>query len=266
MHAPANRLDFTGCSLLAVFAHPDDESLASGGLLAWCADLGADVALLCITPGQHGPGQSPGLVATRKTELRAAARTLGVEPVVILGYEDGMLPWADASQLESDIRDVIQTVRPSVVVTFGEDGLYWHPDHVAVHERTTAAVTSLAADAPALYYVTLPAGRMRKIVEHVADVSGPSDDPPCQIFGVADVDAFGSLARPPTLVVDSGSYATCKLSAIRCHSSQLPHNALAYVPDEDAARLLGLELYRRATVGWQGDTFIEQLAYDATSG
>ena len=265
MRAQPSRFDLTGCSLLAVFAHPDDESLASGGLLAWCADLGADVALLCVTPGQHGPGQSPSLGATRETELRAAARTLGVEPVVILGYEDGMLPWADASRLEADVQDAIRTFRPSVVITFGEDGLYWHPDHVAVHERTTAAVTSLGEEAPALYYVTLPAGRMRKVVEHVADLTGPSDDPPFQIFGVADVDAFGSLALPPTLVVDSGSYATRKLAAIRCHSSQLPHNALAHVPDKDAASLLGLELYRRATVGWQGDTFIEQLACAAPS-
>ena len=260
MRTQPRRLDLTGCSLLAVFAHPDDESLACGGLLAWCADLGADVALLCITRGQHGPGESRGLGVARETELRAAAGTLGVEPVVVLGYEDGMLPWVEASQLESDVRDVIQRCRPNVVVTFGEDGLYWHPDHVAVHERTTAAVTSLGDKAPALYYVTLPAGRMRDVVEHVEKVMSLSDDPPRQILGVEDVDAFGSFTLAPTLIIDSGNYATRKLAAIRCHTSQLPHNALAHVADEDAARLLGLELYRRATVGWQGDTFIEQLA------
>ncbi len=264
MQAQSNRSDLTGCSLLAVLAHPDDESLACGGLLAWCADLGADVALLCMTRGQHGPGESADLGATRETELRAAAEALGAQQVDVLGYEDGMLPWADASQLESDVRDTIQRCQPSVVITFGEDGLYWHPDHVAVHERTTAAVISLADEAPALYYVTLPAGRMRDVVEHVSHVTSLSDDPPRQIFGVADVDAFGSLALPPTLVVDSGSYATRKLAAIRCHTSQLQHNALAHVQDEYAASLLGLELYRRATIGWQGDTFIEQFASTAS--
>lgn len=258
MQSPQRRCDLKGCSLLAVFAHPDDESLACGGLLSWCADLGADVALLCLTRGQHGPGPSPGLGITRETELRAAAQALGVEHVAVLGYEDGMLPWADANQLESDVRDAIQTYRANVVITFGEDGLYWHPDHIAVHERTTAAVSSLGAEAPALYYVTLPAGRMREVVEHVAAVTNPSDDPPREIFGVADVDAFGAAALSPTLVIDTGTYAGRKLAAIRCHASQRPRNALAHLPDRDAASLIGRELYRRATVGWQGETFIEQ--------
>lgn len=259
MRSPQHLCDLKGRSLLAVFAHPDDESLACGGLLSWCADLGADVALLCLTRGQHGPGPSPGLGTTRETELRAAAKALGVAHVVVLGYEDGMLPWADASQLESDVREAIQTSRADVVITFGDDGLYWHPDHVAVHERATAAVMSLGDEAPALYYVTLPAGRMRDVVEHVAALAGPSDDPPREIFGVADVDAFGAVALSPTLVIDTGAYASRKLAAIRCHASQRPRNALAHVPDQDAASLIGRELYRRATVGWQGETFIEQL-------
>lgn len=259
MRARPNPGDLSGCALLAVFAHPDDESLASGGLLAWCADLGADVALLCVTRGQDGPGASQAeLGSRRESELRAAARTLGVKHVVVLGYQDGMLPWVDADGLDSDIRDAITTFEPSVVITFGEDGLYWHPDHVALHERTTAAVTSLGDQAPALYYVTLPAGRMRKVVEHVAKVTRPPDRPPTQIFGVDDVDAFGSLTLPPTLMVESGAYATRKLAAIRCHTSQLPGNALAQIPDDDAADLIGLELYRRAPVGRKGETFIEQ--------
>lgn len=260
MPARPSLADLTGCTLLAVFAHPDDESLACGGLLAWCADLGADVALLCVTRGQEGPGSFEGeLGARRESELRAAARTLGVKHVVVLGYQDGMLPWVDAGQVDSDIRKAITRFRPSVVITFGEDGLYWHPDHVALHERTTSVVASLGDRAPALYYVTLPAGRMRKVVEHVAEVTRPPDRPPRQIFGVDDVDAFGSLALPPTLMVDSGAYATKKLAAIRCHTSQLPGNALAHIPDDDAADLIGLELYRRATVGRQGETFLEQL-------
>ena len=260
MPARPSLTDLTGCTLLAVFAHPDDESLACGGLLAWCADLGADVALLCVTRGQEGPGGAEGeLGARRELELRAAALTLGVKDIVVLGYQDGMLPWVDAGQVDSDIRNAITRFCPTVVITFGEDGLYWHPDHVAIHERTTAVVASLGDGAPALYYVTLPAGRMRKVVEHVADVTRPPNRPPKQIFGVDDVDAFGSLTLPATLRVDSGVYATRKLAAIRCHTSQLPGNALAHIPEDDAADLIGLEFYRRASVGRQGATFLEQL-------
>ena len=167
MPAPA---DLRGRSLLAVFAHPDDESIACGGLLAWCAHLGADVALLCMTRGEHG--RNAGSAGrTRSRELRAAARTLGIGALTLLDHEDGMLPWLSADTLRSAIARAIRARRPEVVVTFDADGLYWHPDHVAVHELTTAAVAALGADAPALYYVTTPPGAMRRVAEHAARAS-----------------------------------------------------------------------------------------------
>ena len=100
----------------------------------------------------------------RAQELGAACRALGVADLVLLDYEDGMLPWVDRGQLEADIRRAIHRFRPDVVITFDEDGLYWHPDHIAVHERTTAAVAAAGVDGPALYYVTMPPGGMRAVV------------------------------------------------------------------------------------------------------
>ena len=263
----------SGHALLAVFAHPDDESLACGGLLAWCAALGVRVSLLCVTHGEHGrvedTGTSAGTPAARDvraTELRDAANVLGVEEVTILDHEDGMLPWVDAGRLETDIRAVIRLTAPDVVITFGEDGLYWHPDHIAVHERTTAAVAALHDDAPALYYVTMPAGAMRAVVSHAADVTAERDRdaaPPRSILGVADADAFGALAAAPTLVVKTGEFAARRLRALTCHRSQFRDCALALVKENDAPRLLGTEHYRRANVGARGDAFIEQFAAPA---
>ena len=172
MPAPA---DLRGRSLLAVFAHPDDESIACGGLLAWCARLGADVALLCMTRGEHGRGGSDA-GRTRSRELADAARTLGIGALTLLDHEDGMLPWLSADTLRSAIAREIRARRPEVVVTFDADGLYWHPDHVAVHELTTAAVAALGADAPALYYVTTPPGTMRRVAEHAAEVAAHPRD------------------------------------------------------------------------------------------
>ena len=256
-----NRLDARGHSLLAVFAHPDDESLACGGLVAWCTEVGAKVSLLCFTCGEHGPGdESCDLGTTREAELRAAARALGIADLVLCDYEDGMLPWTDAKRLKQDVLDAIDRFQPDIVITFGEDGLYWHPDHVAVHERTTAAVRALGNKAPALYYVTIPSGRMRAVVNHAAERVGAATKPPSRIFGLADVDAFGTLAATPTLIVDTGVYATHKLAAIKCHVSQLANSALLHVSEHDASRLLGLEHYRRAAVGSQGDAFIERFA------
>jgi LmbE family N-acetylglucosaminyl deacetylase len=253
--------DVSGRSLLAVFAHPDDESLACGGLLAWCAHLGAQVSLLCVTHGEHAQGKR--LADVRAQELRDASGVLGVVNLVLLDYEDGMLPWADAGQLDADIRKAIERFRPEIVITFDEDGLYWHPDHIAVHERTTAAVAAMGEDGPALYYVTMPAGHMRAVVHHAEETfarQGATGEPPRRILGIADPDAFGALAAAPTLIVEAGDFANCKLAAIRCHRSQLTDDALTLVAESDAVRLLGVEHYRRAEVGSRGDAFIERFA------
>ncbi len=260
--------DVTGSSLVAVFAHPDDESLACGGLLAMCAERGVRVSVLCLTHGEHGPGRGrDGLGELRAQELREATRVLGIRDVVLLDHEDGMLPWIDAARLEADILDVIRRFRPDVVLTFDEDGLYWHPDHIAVHERTTAAIAGLGPSAPALRYVSMPEGAMRALVEaasshaQLATSAGGtkgSDRAPGRILGV-DPDAFGSQAPEPTLVVEAGQFAARKLVALRCHRTQVEGSALEWLDERDAARLLGTEHYRRAAVGAPGDSFLEGL-------
>ena len=179
-----------------------------------------------------------------------------------------MLPWTEAERLEADIRSTIVRLRPDVVITFGEDGLYGHPDHIAIHERTTAAVAALGEDGPALYYVTMPSGCMREVVRHVAVTlveQGIRGEAPHKILGIADADAFGALAAPPTLVVEVGRFAARKLAAIKCHRTQLEDDALALVAARDAAHLLGTEQFHRADVGSRGDAFIEQFASNLRS-
>ena len=262
-------------SLLAVFAHPDDESLASGGLLAWCAAVGVRVSLLCLTHGEHGHAgrgapapRTRSLRQVRAGELRAAAEVLGVAGVRLLDHEDGMLPWIPPGRLDADILDEIRRAAPDVVITFDADGLYWHPDHIAVHERTTAVVAALGAGAPALFHVTLPPGAMRAVVDHaarVAAVRGLAPPFPRTILGVGDADAFGAGAPLPTLVVDARDHAAQKLRALRCHRSQLESCALRLVDEVDAARLLGREHYRRSAIGARGDTILDRLAAEAAT-
>ena len=259
--------DLSGFSLLAVFAHPDDESLACGGLLARCARNGVRVSLLCLTHGEHGPGHArERLRDTRAGELQDAARVLGIRDLVLLDHEDGMLPWIEGALLEADILGAIRRFQPHVVVTFDSDGLYWHPDHIAVHERTTAAVAGLGTAGPALCYVSIPAGRMRAVVDAASNDPECGDEPPTQILGVADADAFGSMAPAPTLVLESGEFTGRKLAALRCHRTQLDGSALVYLSGRDAARLLGTEHYRRAEVGSRDDVFIERFGTPITVG
>ena len=258
MAAPA---DLPGRSLLAVFAHPDDESLACGGLLASCAHRGVRVSLLCATDGRHDRGKAFGEL--RAQELGAACRALGVADIVLLSYDDGMLQWVNGEHLEAEIRRAIHRFSPDVVITFDEDGLYWHPDHIAVHERTTAAIAVAGVDGPALYYVSMPPGGMRAVVQYAQTAltrHGLDRQSPLRILGIADPDAFGASAPAATMVIDVAEFAGRKLAAIRCHRSQLIDDALDLVAPDDAARLLGMEHYRRADVGFPGETFIDRLA------
>ena len=270
MDVRRSSLDFTGHSLLAVFAHPDDESLASGGLLACCSALGAKVSLLCATRGELGIQAALGVETSsaatkllgelREKELRAAATVLDIADLVLLDYKDGMLPWTDTKKLENDICNTIRRNKPSVVITFGTDGLYWHPDHIAIHHRTTAAVEALGKDAPALYYVTIPPGQMRRIVTHATHASSAIKNDTHKIFGITNADAFGSLAEPPSLIVQTGVYARKKLAAIKCHISQLDGSAFLHMNADDAPQLLDCEHYRLASIGSRLDSFIEDLS------
>lgn len=248
-------------TLLAVFAHPDDESLASGGLLALAADAGATVTVLCLTRGEaaHAGADEAArqaLARIRTREIHEAAAVLSVTDVEVLDHPDGMLPWVDPESLEVDIRRSLARLVPDVVVTFGPDGLYWHPDHIAVCERTTAVIAALPAPAPALYFVTIPPGQLRA----VADEAGRRGANPWLVHGLDDPDAFGAMADPPSLVLDVRAVAPRKLAALGCHRSQTTGGAIDALTADDAPRLFGVEHYRRAAVGGTGPTFIDRFA------
>lgn len=136
-------------SLLCVLAHPDDESLGTGGLLAKCATEGIPTYLVTATRGERGRvgEERPGPKVAgpiREAELRAAARELAIQEVRFLDYEDGALDRADPGEAIGKIAVHLRAFRPDVVVTFGPEGAYGHPDHIAIGQLTTAAVVCAA--------------------------------------------------------------------------------------------------------------------------
>ncbi len=149
-------LDTTERRILAVLAHPDDESFPIGGSLARYAAEGVRITLVCATRGQAGiPGLPAAMAAQIRTqELQNAATVLGLASVQFLDYEDGALAAVDEQLLSARIRDILHKVRPQVVVTFGPEGISGHPDHVAVHRATTAAFDQERL--PALLYYIAP--------------------------------------------------------------------------------------------------------------
>ncbi|HET9314464.1 MAG TPA: PIG-L deacetylase family protein [Vicinamibacteria bacterium] len=133
--------------LMCVLAHPDDESLGTGGALAKCAAEGIETYLVTATRGERGrfgdAKESPGLEIvgrTREAELLAAARELGIREVRFLDYVDGDLDRVDTAEAIGRIVTHLRRVRPQVVITFGPDGAYGHPDHIAISQLTIAAI------------------------------------------------------------------------------------------------------------------------------
>ena len=261
--APAGR------TVLAIFAHPDDESLACGGTLARLADDGVRVVLLCASHGERGQSADPAvprgveLGRVRECELREAAKVLGIADVILLDHPDGEIRWANVEQLHGQILQAIEEYAPELVITFDEDGLYWHVDHIGVHERTMTAVKSLGAAAPPLYYVTMPYGVMRKVTD--AAVANGCVPPGSMLFGITP-DAFGIAAEPHSLTVNVANWVPRKLAALRCHHTQMgPGNPFARLDPEEARRWLAIEHFRREPIN-SGDTLLDRIGTPVPGG
>lgn len=255
--------------VLAVFAHPDDESLLAGGTLAACAAAGCDVSLLCLTRGELGPISDPSL-ATRQTlgsvraaELACAGRLLGTHRVSCLGHPDGGLMWADAAAIEADLVRHMREDSPDVVITFGPEGLYWHQDHIAVHRLVVAAVRSFRGDAqaPQLLYVTWSEGLVDGMVSAMRargmDVN---------LWGV-EAAAFGVPISTITTTVNVSEFLPLKLRALRAHRSQLDSTHLFYLlPDDVAHAYLSQEYFILSHAGSVGEKWLETIAESQRSG
>lgn len=251
--------------LMAVLAHPDDESLGFGGTLAKYASEGTEVFVVTATRGDsgrfrgHRPGdaQHPGaseLGRIREGELRAAAETLGVREVCLLDYGDQQLDRAQPREAIGRIVREVRRLRPDVVVTFGPDGAYGHPDHVAISQFTTAAMLAAADPAFApdgaaldsqphsvskLYYIAWPESTWAAYETAVRKLTSM-------------VDGVERQARPwpewaITTTIDTRSFWRTVWGAVSCHQSQLAaYDRLRDLPPEHHEALWGRQSFYRA--------------------
>lgn len=147
-------------SVLFVLAHPDDESMGTGGTIARHVRAGVEVHLLCLTRGGAGwggrpPGRRPDeLPEIRTEELDLAAKVLRLASVELWDYPDGGLPSCNQDEITRRIREHVQSLRPSVVVGWSTDGVYFHPDHIACGACTDEA---LAGTGVPLYHFVVNA-------------------------------------------------------------------------------------------------------------
>ncbi len=191
--------------LLAVFAHPDDETFRAGGTLALLAKQGVRVQVLTATRGGAGscgdpPMCSPeALPAVREGELRCAIQSLGLPEPIVLGYQDETLSAVTPEEIVLDILDVIRKVQPQIMISFGADGLSGHPDHVAIGRDALRAFRE-AKSVCAFYTLTVPQSIASEL--HMNQIRAVSDD-------------------LITLAVDVSAVWKAKMASIRCHRTQM---------------------------------------------
>lgn len=243
--------------LMLVLAHPDDESLGNGGMIAKYVAEGAAVYLVTATRGEQGwfgpEDENPGpeeLGRIREVELLAAGDVLGIREVSFLDYRDGELAQAPVDDVVAKIVRHIRRVRPHVVVTFDHNGLYGHPDHIAICRHATAAVAA-AAD-PSF---SDPDGQPAHHVSKLYYMAWTQEDVQLyqSAFGELTMQVNGQLRGSSpwqewaiTTRIDASAHWRRAWEAIERHRSQLPgYQKLAALPEEAHERLWGRPAYYR---------------------
>jgi LmbE family N-acetylglucosaminyl deacetylase len=227
-------------ALLAVLAHPDDETFRPGGTLALLAQRGIKVHVLTLTHGEAGSCGEPPLCtpdelpSVRERELRCASAALGIQQPRLLDYADGHLHEADTETMIAHILSVVNEVRPQVLLSFGTDGLSGHLDHIAVGQWTNEAFRR-AEGIAALYTVAVPQSLAQRL-----DMR--------QIHPVAD--------EAIALTVDVSSVWETKLAAIRCHATQWSSSPMMSVPAECQHLFFGREYFVRAAMRGSAADFL----------
>lgn len=232
--------------LLAVFAHPDDESMGMGGTLAKYSAEGVETHLICASRGERGwagePQHNPGLKRLgeiRTKELENAVNILGMKSLSFLDYIDGDVDQANHIEAVRKIVTHIRKIKPQVVITFPPDGNYGHPDHIAIGQFTNAAIVC-AADSSyrddenlsahrvsKLYYMVDGENFITLIEPFIGDMTFPVDD---QIRGEAPWKEWMITTR-----IETSEYCKTAWKAIQCHQSQLATLGELANAHEDAA-------------------------------
>jgi LmbE family N-acetylglucosaminyl deacetylase len=260
--------------LLAFHAHPDDEVISTGGVLARYARIGEQVVVVTATDGAEGEihnyedpeSLKPQLAEMRAQEIAAALAVLGVKHHEFLGYRDsGMMGteandhpqafWrADFTEATKRVVGLIRKYQPEVMTVYDPFGGYGHPDHINVHRIGVAAFFGardlgwfpLEEDeeywAPAkLYWTTWGRERSRKLMKYWAE---EGDDPEDDEFRWRSQRGFPDEEISAT--IDVSEFVSLKTEALQAHRSQIPDDWLLFkVPEEERFEVYGTETFVR---------------------
>jgi N-acetyl-1-D-myo-inositol-2-amino-2-deoxy-alpha-D-glucopyranoside deacetylase len=259
--------------LLALFPHPDDETFSAAGVMAAAVERGVPVTVITATRGEAGESSIAGLDdperlgVVRERELREAMRQIGVSDVRWLGYRDsGMAGSPSAEHPQAFIRVPVETaaatlvphirsLQPQVIVTFGAEGLYGHPDHLHMHHVALRAIQLAAVpehkdrataqpwQTPALYFAAFPREEMLTLF----------DRPDSPLRSLPE-DARANLGTPRSEITHTISiepWRESKRAAIAAHRTQTAEGGpLAGIAPEVREWQLSWEYFVRAPLPW----------------
>lgn len=258
--------------LVLIFAHPDDEAFGCAGTMAAATSLGRPATLISATRGERGESSLPGLDdpdllgAVREQELRAAGAAVGVTDVRFLDAHDSGMAGARANDdpralvrqpealVVAKLVVHLRALRPAIVVTFGPDGMYGHPDHIYVSQAVGAAVR-LAADpdylppagepwcSGALYHNSVPRE------DFLAMLDAPGG--PLRELGPEERARFGIPRAAITTWLDVSPWLPAKHRAILAHRTQTGEGGpLAALGGDRLHEFYRRETFVRAGLPW----------------
>lgn len=253
--------------ILYILAHPDDETIGHAGTMLLAKDMGFTTGYICATRGEAGEIRDPKLAtkatlaARRELELRRAMDLVGLSDLRMLPYRDsGMdgteanndprcLLQADEDEVTAMLVSAIREMKPRVVIGFGPEGVYRHPDHIRIGKLTDRAVLEAAGgDDPglgdpwqveALYHVASPRERMLK--------SRENPESPYFNASLDFLNTLGNLSEDITHWIDISSKAEQKLAALMQHATQISRDNPIMDPNHELHRnfMQGETLIRR---------------------
>jgi mycothiol S-conjugate amidase len=266
--------------LLALHAHPDDESSKGAGTMARYASDGVRVVLLCATRGEEGdilnprmdqPGIKERMPELREAELQTACDLLGVERIYQLGYRDSGMPGtdsnkhpdafanADAEEAVGRIVEIIRRERPEVVLCYDESKGYDHPDHVRVHEWGTRAYFEAGDESrfpergdawrpsKLYYFATFTKTRFMKL--HEAALAEGIESPFAK--WLEEWDERGLEEPTVTAQIDVAEFIELRSKALLAHATQIDPDSFWFaIPDE---------IHRKA-YPWEDYTLVDSAA------
>jgi N-acetyl-1-D-myo-inositol-2-amino-2-deoxy-alpha-D-glucopyranoside deacetylase len=253
-------------TLMTVHAHPDDEAISTGGILAKYSAEGVRTVLVTCTKGELGEAEDPlyrpprpgmGITEIREKELAAAIRILKIGAYHNLNYKDsGMIgtpgnydpkafAQADITEATHRLAYIIRRERPQVIVTYDENGIYGHPDHIMANRVTRKAFVA-ASDLNLtldeyeppwqpgkLCFFVLPKSRLKKFRRAAEDTGNPEAVP---------ADLMGTPDNEIATRIDVTQFLDQKFEAIFSHASQFgPSHRFHHLPDELKAEMFGVE-------------------------